>query len=661
MKNPMKTAPANDREISGRKKEEANIRRMATVVRDSNDAITIQDFKGRITAWNRGAELMYGYSEEEALQKNIWLLTPPDRAEEQKDFTRRLIAGEKITSLETQRVTKDGRILDIWMTVTKLVDDSGKPVGIASTERDITERNKNEEALRESEERYHRITEELSDYFYTVQIRNGLAVKTIHSPTCKVVTGYVAEEFAANPYLWFNMIPKQEHGRILEHTRNILAGKKMPAIEHHIVRKDGIILWVCDTPILKFDAEGVLISYDGVINDITKSKKAEEERLLLEEQLLQGRKMEAIGQLAGGVAHDFNNLLLGIVGNCELIKRECGDKSIQAYAQHVIDIALKGGTLTQQLLSFARKRQYIISLSDVREAITNIVSILKHSIDKRIAIVVKTCAEPLWVKTETAQLENAILNLCINARDAMPQGGQLVLTAGGVRLSEADCSQLTFKCPPGDYAEITVRDTGIGMDKETQSHIFEPFFTTKEVGKGTGLGLPSVFGFTKQMNGHVHVYSEKGHGSIFKIRLPLSQEKKTDFKEEESVLVKGHGHILLVEDEPGIRTLITNFLTSLEYSVTCCADGEEGVRYFKENSEKVDLVILDLIMPKLGGYDCFMELRNIAPSIPVIISSGFGINTEVQKMLDSGAKGFIQKPYEFMQLSKLIAEVIRIK
>jgi CheY-like chemotaxis protein len=363
--------------------------------------------------------------------------------------------------------------------------------------------------------------------------------------------------------------------------------------------------------------------------------------------------------LAGGVAHDFNNLLFGIVGNSELIKRGCKDKAIQDYAQQICDIALKGGSLTRQLLTFARKGQYVISLLDVRRSMSNVVQILKHSLDKRISIEVKASAEPLLVKTDAAQLENAILNLAINARDAMPLGGQLVMEAGVTRLDEGYCGKLAFECLPGDYVEITVSDTGTGMDKETLSHVFEPFFTTKEPGKGTGLGLSSVFGFAKQMKGHVHVHSEKGRGSLFKIRLPLSREKETERNEEESVIVKGSGHILLIEDEQGIRDLVQRFLIELGYSVTCCVDGEEGVRYFREISENVDMVILDLIMPKLGGHDCFVELRKIDPSIPVVISSGFGIDTEVQKMLDSGAKGFIQKPYRFADLSKIISEKIR--
>ena len=261
-------------DITERKRMES-ISRLATVVRDSNDAITIQNPQGNITAWNRGAELMFGYSEQEALAMTVWQLVPPNKVAEQKDFNYRIFAGEKVTSFETQRLAKDGRLIDVWMTVTKLVDDAGKVTGIASTERNITERKKREIKLIESEDRYKRITAGLTDYLYSVSVEDGKAVKTVHNEACLSVTGYTAEEIVSDPHLWINMVVPEDKALVADRINKILKGKDLTSFEHRIVCKGGEIRWISDTAIPKYDSKGVLVSYDGVIKDITDRKRAE--------------------------------------------------------------------------------------------------------------------------------------------------------------------------------------------------------------------------------------------------------------------------------------------------------------------------------------------------------------------------------------------------
>ena len=458
-----------------------------------------------------------------------------------------------------------------------------------------------------------------------------------------------------------SFVPEAHRPGFIEQIKTALSGGTMRDFES-VMRftDDGperTLLWNAQRLMRASGAvEGVLL----IGKDITLRRSAEKQRAEIENQLRQAQKMEAIGQLAGGVAHDFNNLLFGIVAGSELIKKDSADPNVQAHARQISDMAMKGGSLTRQLLTFARKGTYVIAAVDVRKSVGNVINILKHSVDKRISIEERYGAAVVQVGTDAAQLENAILNLAINARDAMPKGGRLTFEAQTLALKEDDCTAQPYECRPGDYVEIAVGDTGIGMEKETQAHIFEPFFTTKGIGKGTGLGLSSVYGFTKQMGGFLRVDSEKGRGSVFRMYLPLSGGRETAAPvEEQSEIVKGSGHVLLVEDEPALRDLGLRILRNLGYQTAACEDGEEAIKYLRNNSEKVDLVILDLIMPRLGGYDCFMEIRKISPAIPVIISSGFGVDSEVQSMLDSGARGFIQKPYRIEAFSRLIAEKIR--
>ena len=270
-----KVIQCNIRDITERKRMES-ISRLATVVRDSNDAITIQNSEGNISAWNSGAELMFGYSEQEALAMNVWQLVPPNKVAEQKDFNCRIFAGEKVTSFETQRLTKDGRLIDVWMTVTKLMDDAGKVTGIASTERNITERKKAEIKLIESEDRYKRITAGLTDYLYSVSVEDGKAVKTVHNEACLSVTGYTAEEIMSDPYLWINMVVPEDKALVADRINKIFKGIDLTSFEHRIVCKDGEIRWISDIAIPKYDSKGVLVSYDGVIKDITNRKRSEE-------------------------------------------------------------------------------------------------------------------------------------------------------------------------------------------------------------------------------------------------------------------------------------------------------------------------------------------------------------------------------------------------
>jgi PAS domain S-box-containing protein len=389
-----------------------------------------------------------------------------------------------------------------------------------------------------------------------------------------------------------------------------------------------------------------------VATDVTDHKK-------LETELRQSEKMRAIGQLAGGVAHDFNNQLAGILGYASMLESRVEDPKLVEYARGIITASKRSAELTQKLLDFSRKGRMLAMPVSAHGMIQEVSSMLGHSIDKRIRILQNLTAEWDVVLGDPTQLENALLNLCLNARDAMPDGGELMLRTQNVTLREEDLLVSHNQIPPGKYLAIVVSDTGCGIKEEILPHIFEPFFTTKESGQGTGMGLAAVFGAVKSHHGGIEVYSEPNQGSAFTIYLPVSEESADfSYAGTPSGVVQKGTRILLVEDEEFIRKVMMEMLTDLGYAVETCSNGEEAVQYYKTHWEEVDLVFLDMIMPKMNGREAFLEMKKINSDIHAILLSGYGQNQEVQEMIDQGMHGFIQKPVGQAELAAKIGEIL---
>lgn len=388
------------------------------------------------------------------------------------------------------------------------------------------------------------------------------------------------------------------------------------------------------------------------VRDITEQKR-------LQEQLIQSQKMEVVGQLAGGIAHDFNNLLTGILGNAEMINLSCTTNSpIKGFAEDILKISKRAGELTSKLLAFSRKGKLMSVSVDMHELILSAVMILERSIDKKIKIETFLQAQNSKVTGDPALLENAVLNLDINARDAMPQGGKLILSTQNLSFNK-NSDLLNLKTlEPGEYLYLEVSDTGCGISKELLPKIFEPFFTTKEVGKGTGLGLAAVYGSVKDHKGAIDVYSEPGTGTVFKIYLPLEKGTPLSNQTEESPLEKGKGRILVIDDEPFIRKTAVNLLSSLGYEVLAAEGGKKGIELYSLEKNSIDLVLLDVVMPEMNGKETFSRLKEINPSVKVIFSSGFNKEGRAEELLASGAKGIIPKPYRLNELSRIIKKTI---
>jgi PAS domain S-box-containing protein len=398
------------------------------------------------------------------------------------------------------------------------------------------------------------------------------------------------------------------------------------------------------------DADSRVLGVVLVFRDVT-------EAAALQEQLRQTQKLEAIGQLAGGVAHDFNNLLTGMLVNAQLIERLANQSDTAELAREIRKATRRAAALVDQLLAFSRKAPNQRAELDVHQLIGEVATLLRRSIDKRIKIKLRLEAALPTLLGDPMALENALLNLGLNARDAMPQGGCLSFITSDVEVRTGGSSADGLS--EGRYIQIDVVDTGTGMSDHVRQHIFEPFFTTKGKGKGTGLGLSGAYGCIQAHNGVIRVASKLGCGSTFRLLLPVvapSQVRRPALAPQPVVL--GEGHILLVDDEALVRKAVASALEGLGYRVTACSDGVAGVNYFRECHHGIDLVILDLVMPRLSGEDAFAQMRAIDPAARILLSSGFSHPDVAKRLKDQGALGLLTKPFQLEELSRTIAQAI---
>ena len=522
---------------------------------------------------------------------------------------------------------------------------------ILLTIEDVTDKVQAERALKRSKEMYRHITKTKSEYIYDVRIHDGMPIETIHGAGCVAVTGYTSDDFKENPNLWLEMVHEQDRNTVLEKVGSILSGMKVASFEHRIVRKDGVIRWVKNIPAPQFDDQGKLLTYHGVIQDITERKK-------IEDQLKQAQRREAIGTLAGGIAHNFNNLLMTIQGNVSLMSLDVNSSHPHYQKLKNIEQSVQSGAeLTGQLLGFARGGKYEIKPTDLNALIKKQNRMFGHA-RKEITVRGKY-EENLWtVEVDQGQIEQVLLNLYVNAADAMPSGGDLYIQTENVQFDINHLNRFSFKVKLGKYVKISVTDTGTGIDEETQQRIFEPFFTTKEIGQGTGLGLASAYGIIKNHDGFIDVSSEKGGGATFAIFLPASAKKVIKEENTQKELMKGTETILLVDDENMVIEVGAEYLTTLGYNVLRANSGPEAIEIFREKHDRIHLVILDMIMPGVSGGETYDRLKSINPNIKALLSSGYSIKGKAEEILKRGCDGFIQKPYSLKDLSQNLREIL---
>ncbi len=541
------------------------------------------------------------------------------------------------------------------LTISPILENDRRITGVSCFIQNITERSRVEKALQRSEENFRML---IANIPYITWIISEEGKIVFISPNIKDICGYTQEElYLADLNFLISIVHPDKHQEIENAVSRVFTEKKMFDIEFRVLKKDGTWILVQARAIGIYKEEGNRFFY-GICSDIT-------ERKVMEEKLRQSEKMEAIGQLAGGIAHDFNNELSVIMGYTELLRYEVESNPVLiSYADNILKGIKRSTDLISQMLAFSRKGKFLLLPVNLHEIISEIISILEHSIDKRIKIKHELKANPSITLGDPSQLKSAILNLAINARDAMPDGGELSFLTEVVELNEEFYKKDPYNIEPGKYLVVNVTDTGIGMNKETKSHIFEPFFTTKEKGKGTGLGLAAVYGTVKNHKGMINVYSEEGSGTTFKVYLPFTAgilKEKTEIIRSKAIPVNISANILLVDDEEGLRTVGEKILLNIGCKVSLCKDGKEAVKFYKKYWRKIDLVILDMIMPEMNGRDAFIAMQKINPGIKALLTSGYSLNGEAQAILDKGVKDFLQKPFKQEELLRKIVEVLNSK
>jgi PAS domain S-box-containing protein len=516
---------------------------------------------------------------------------------------------------------------------------------------DITTRKQAELSLRESEKRYRKLVEATTSYIYTVDIADGVPKATRHEPGCVYVTGYTSEEYDRNPNLWYQMVYEPDRTDVIHQANAILAGKTTAPLEHRIVHKDGSIRWVRNSPVPHYDDQGRLIACDGLITNITAERG-------LKDQLHQAQKMEAVGQLAGGIAHDFNNILTTIIGYCTILTMKMtGDSPLKQDVDHILNAAERAAKLTERLLSFSRKKSINPVSVNINDIVQGVDKLISRVIGEDVRVRYSLCTEGLTTVADSWQIEQALINLATNARDAMPKGGFFTIETGTADLDEEFIKTHGYG-EVGTYATITVADTGTGMDEATQKRIFEPFFTTKDVGKGTGLGLAIVYGIVKQHRGYITVASEPGKGTIFKIYLPVVHGTVAETKPAQTAHAAGKETVLLAEDDPDVRCSTKALLENYGYTVIEAEGGEEAINKFKSHRNSVDLLILDVVMPTKTGREVYEEIRKINPDIKALFTSGYTDDLIRDRGILEKDSHFVSKPIAPAQFSRKIREVL---
>jgi PAS domain S-box-containing protein len=515
--------------------------------------------------------------------------------------------------------------------------------------------------LKREQKRFQDIAVSTGEWIWEVDAEGRY---TYSNPVVEGVLGYKPEELMGRHF--YDYLQPDERDMVKQAAFEVFARKEpFSRFVNTNVHKSGrtVIVETSGVPIIS--AEGALVGYRGVDRDITERKKAEEEKEKLQGQLLQSSKMTAIGTMSGGIAHDFNNILLVIIGNAQLLKMSLqpGSKSYNL-VETIETAAHRSAELTQKLLSFSRRTKMVFQTVDLNAVVCEVSALLKRTVEKMISIEPALAPDLLPVMADPTQIYQLILNICINAKEAMmPIGrGRLAIETHNQAISEEEAINYP-EGRQGAFAVLTISDTGIGMEEETVKRIFEPFFTTKEVGKSFGLGLAVSYGIIKEHGGFIDVRSEKGKGSCFNIYLPAlasgGHVEKEMISKAKQTIQEGHGTILLVDDEQMVRDIGKSILEQFGYQVVAAQDGEAAAAIYKNRKDLIDMVILDLIMPGWGGKETLKALREIDPEVKVLIASGYSSEGTADEVIRMGVNGFIQKPYLIEEILDAVKRILR--
>ncbi len=551
---------------------------------------------------------------------------------------------ESLPLVEEKLIRLDGKVIDVEVVGIPTTFE-GKPA-IQGVMREITERKRAEAALRQAEAKYRTLVEQLPAITYILEFRKEGNRVIYISPQVETFLGFTPQEWMANPNILVEQLHPEDRERVLAEAEHLYAGQGASLnLEYRVLSKDERVVWFRNqTKLIRDDAGKPLYSH-GVMFDITEQKK-------LEEKLRQAQKMEAVAQMAGGVAHNFNNVLTALIGHTELaLFALASDHPAYKDLETVKKSAQRAAGLTQQLLAFTRHQfsyPTVVNLNDLILNIQPLIYEMLNDADNFIKLELLLAPNLDQVKVDAAQIEQVLVHLAINARDAMPNGGALSIETANVVLDSVYVSQHP-DVEPGDYVLVAVSDTGIGMTDEVKNHIFEPFFTTKEVNQGTGLGLSSCFGIVKQSNGHISVYSEPGLGTIFRVYFPRFVKTPVENPISSRQIDRQASRsqtILLVEDEPVVRELAVRVLTQQGHTVLSARDGEDALNLVEVQPDRqIDLLITDLSMPRMSGDVLAKKLTAIHPGLKVLFMSGYTNKAIVRRGIVDAKIEVISKPF----------------
>ncbi len=636
-----------------RRRAEADEERLTFVIEATQEVIATTRPGKELIYINAAGKRLFGMDELPVPWTRVMATYAVDSQVRFEDEAMPAIMREGMWRGEMEMVRASGEHFLAHQTLIAHWGSAGQLAALSTVIRDISEEKRVERELRHRERDLRITLESIGDAVMATDEKGRIT--RVNQVAC-ALTGWSPEEAVGSDILDVLCLVDAKTRDLVESPvrRAMREGRTVTLTGDNILlSRDGRELRVADSAAPIRGRDGSMQGAVMVFRDVTDEQ-------LMQERLQHAQKLEAVGLLAGGVAHDFNNLLTGILGNAELLKRQLVDDEHTRRAEEVIKAAERAADMTRQLLAFSRKGKYQHVPVDLHEVLRDVGDLVAHSLARDVRVDCDFRATSAVVNGDPTQLHSAFLNMGVNARDAMPDGGVLHLKTREVMLDAEACIDLATHLVPGEYLEVTVADTGMGMDGATLERIFEPFFTTKEPGAGTGLGLAGVYGCVEAHDGAIQVTSEQEEGTTFVIYLPVSTEAVLEARRDPFPdVVSGEGKILVIDDEETVREVLRAGLMGMGYGVELCETGLEGVASFEAHHETLDLVILDLVMPGIDGRETFKRLQAIDPDVPVLIASGYTDNSRISELVAAGVAGSIAKPFTMERLSREVARCLK--
>ncbi|MEO8089440.1 MAG: PAS domain S-box protein [Gemmatimonadales bacterium] len=642
------------RDVTSHRAAEYSVARLAAIVASSSDAIIGKSLDGVVTSWNPAAEAIFGYSQAEMVGQPIFRLIPEELHDVERDLLARIGQGERVESVEAERIRKDGERIYISVSVSPIRDAYGRVIGAASIKRDVTERKRAAAALAQSQER----------------LRLALGAARMGTWQWDIGTNTLAWDdqlhdlYGVEPGLrvtqyehFIHRVHPDDRAFVAASVQQALEGGSGLDYEFRIVLPGGRVRWLADQGRVMRDPKGNPLYMTGVCLDTT-------DRKLTEERLRQAQRMDSVGQLAGGIAHEANNMMSVVLGCADyVLQRNDLPEAVREDVDQIWKAATRTAGITQQLLAFSRRQLLQPQILDLNATVRNLEPILSRTLGETRGLRMHLAPDLGPIRADPGQLEQVLINLTLNARDAMPNQGRLTIETINVELDQGYAAgKAVDTLRPGPYAALVVSDTGHGMDRATLSRVFEPFFTTKGVGQGTGLGLSTVYGIVKQSGGFVWVYSEAGIGTAFKLYFPLAPTMAdAPDSREPPPIARDNETVIVAEDEAMVRSIMARTLRDCGYSVLEAANGRAALSLMEAESGRVSLIVADVVMPDVGGREMAAQLAERWPDVPVLFTSGYTGTDVVRRGLLEEGREFLQKPLAPEALARKVREMVDAK